>query len=159
MKIKSLFLALLFGSTIIIIFLLFINLNHYLKLAIFEYPLLDLIGIIILIVGISIHLSSFYFFKFIGKGTPVPIEPPKKLVFVGLYKFVRNPMYLGIFADILGGFFVFGHLLLLVYAFLFLVFIHLYVVFVEEPKLKERFGRIYEEYTKSVPRWIPKIVL
>ena len=66
-------------------------------------------------------------------------------------------MYLGIFADILGGFciwaFIVIGLCIPVPGF------HLYVVFVEEPKLKERFGRIYEEYTKSVPRWIPKVFI
>ena len=159
MRIKSLFLALLFGSVIVAFFLFSIILNNNLGLPVFSNPFLDFLGIILFLIGIFTHLASIYFFKHIGKGTPVPIEPPKKLVHAGLFKFVRNPMYLAIFTDIFGGFFIFGHLLIFVYAIVFFVFIHLYVILVEEPKLKERFGKEYEKYTKSVPRWIPKVVL
>ena len=159
MKIKSLFYALFFGLIIVTFFLFSIMLNNYLALPILSNPFLVFLGLIQFLIGLSVHLASIYFFKRIGKGTPVPIEPPKKLVYAGLFKYVRNPMYLAIFADILGGFFIFGHLLLFVYAIVFFTFIHLFVVFVEEPKLKERFGKEYEEYTKSVPRWIPKIAL
>lgn len=157
MEVKSLFLAFLFGFIIIVIFLLSITLNFHLGLPIFNLPIFDLLGVIFVLVGISIHLSSIYFLKIVGRGTPVPIEPPKKLVRAGLYKFTRNPMYLGIFSLILGGFFIFGHLLLLAYAFLFLVFFHFYVVFIEEPRLRERFGREYIDYMKLVPRWMPKV--
>jgi protein-S-isoprenylcysteine O-methyltransferase Ste14 len=157
MKIKTFILALAFGSVITAFFILAIGLNIRLGLPIFSRSLLNLLGLIFILLGVSIHLSSVYFFKFIGRGTPVPIEPPRKLVRFGLYRFTRNPMYLGIFSMILGGFFFLGHLLLLVYAFLFLIIIHLYVVFVEEPKLIERFGEDYLNYMQSVPRWIPKI--
>jgi protein-S-isoprenylcysteine O-methyltransferase Ste14 len=157
MKIKTLFLALIFSSIIAVLFLLSIKLNIFLGLPIFNYPLLDLLGVFFVLTGVSIHLSSTYFFKFIGGGTPVPVEPPKKLVRSGLYKFVRNPMYLGVFSIILGGFFIFGYLLLLIYAFLFLGAIHFYVVLIEEPRLRERFGQEYTDFTKLVPRWLPKI--
>ncbi len=157
MKIKSLFLALLFGLIILALFFFSMILNTRLGLPIFNNLLLDLIGVILVQIGLFVHLASIYLFKSIGKGTPVPIEPPKKFVYTGLYKFVRNPMYLAIFVDMLGGFFIFGHLLILLYAFLFLFVIHIYVVVIEEPKLQERFGKEYEEYTKSIPRWVPKI--
>lgn len=157
MKITSLFLALLFGSILLAFFFFSMILNTRLGLPIFNNLLLDLIGVILVLIGLFVHLACIYLFKSVGKGTPVPIEPPKKFVYAGLYKFVRNPMYIAIFSDILGGFFIFGHLLILIYAFLFLIIIHIYVVVIEEPKLKERFGNDYEEYKKSIPRWVPKI--
>lgn len=156
MKIKSLLLAFLFGSIILAFFIFSMILNTRLGLPIFNNLLLDLVGVILVLIGLFVHLASIYLFKSVGKGTPVPAEPPKKFVYIGLYKFVRNPMYLAIFADILGGFFIFGHLLILLYAFLFLFVIHIYVIVIEEPKLKERFGKEYEEYIKSVSRWVPK---
>lgn len=159
MKIKSLLLAFLFGSIILAFFFYSMVLNTRLGLPTLNSPLLDLVGVVLVLIGLSVHLASIYLFKLVGKGTPVPIEPPKKFVYTGLYKFVRNPMYLAIFTDILGGFFIFGHLLSLIYAFLFLSIIHIYVVLIEEPKLKMRFGKEYQEYTKSVPRWVPKVVL
>lgn len=157
MRIKSFLLALIFGFTILLFFIFSIIINVRIRLPVFNNLLLDIVGIILVLCGVSIHLTSIYFFTHVGKGTPVPIEPPKKLVYVGLYKFVRNPMYLAIFTDILGGFFIFGHLLLLIYALFFLLVIHVYTVMIEEPKLKLRFGQEYQEYMKSVPRWIPKL--
>ena len=128
-------------------------LNNRLSLPIISHPFFDLFGFILLTAGMLLHLPSAHIFKVIGKGTPVPIEPPKKLVRVGLYKYSRNPMYLGIFLILLGGFFIFGHFLLLIYALLFFLFFHFYIILVEEPKLKERFGQDYFDYLKTVPRW------
>lgn len=154
MKIKSILFDLVYGSVLIAFFLLSINLNIRLGLPVLSHPLLDLLGIIFIFTGAVTYIYSFYLFKSLGKGTPVPIEPPKKLVIAGLYKYTRNPMYLGIFSIILGGFFIFGYFLLLIYAFLYLFLINLFVIFYEEPKLKELFGKEYSDYIKYVPRWL-----
>lgn len=158
MKLKSLLLAFLFGSTVLVILpLLAVIANNVLGLYIFSNPVLDYLSLFFLAVGVMLHLPSVYFFKVVGKGTPVPIEPPKHLVRSGWYKFTRNPMYLGLFSLLLGEFFFFGHILLLAYAGLFLVGIHFYVVNVEEPRLRRRFGNDYIDYMNSVPRWVPEV--
>jgi len=90
----------------------------------------------------------------IGGGTPAPIEPPKELVIKGIYRFTRNPIYIGYFLILLGEFFIFGYLLLLFYFIAMLVFMQIYVVYIEEPKLKKRFGEAYKDYMKNVPRWL-----
>ena len=99
----------------------------------------------------------FWDFLAKGKGTPAPIDPPRELVVSGLYKYVRNPMYVGVLLVIIGHFLWFGFWALLIYAmFVFLAF-GSFVIFYEEPNLKRRFGAAYEEYLRRVPRWIPRI--
>lgn len=109
------------------------------------------------IIGGIILLWSFWNFLAQGRGTPAPIDPPKELVAAGFYRYVRNPMYVGIFLILLGHFLWFKYLWLLVYlAVVFLLF-HLFVTLYEEPTLKRKFGASYENYLKKVPRWIPRI--
>ena len=109
------------------------------------------------LVGGVILLWSFWNFLHEGRGTPAPIDPPKELVAVGFYRFVRNPMYVGILLLLIGYFLWFGYWSLLVYtAFAFLT-THLFVMFYEEPTLKNKFGASYEEYLRRVPRWLPKL--
>jgi protein-S-isoprenylcysteine O-methyltransferase Ste14 len=93
-------------------------------------------------------------FYFIGKGTPVPIDPPKHLVIKGIYKRTRNPMYLSVLIIIFGYFLFFGHLALLMYLASLAGFFHLFVVLYEEPTLKKKFGKSYFRYLKEAPRWI-----
>ena len=109
------------------------------------------------IIGGAILLWSFWNFLVEGRGTPAPIDPPKELVVVGFYRYVRNPMYVGIFLILIGHFLWFGFWLLLAYAALAFITTHLFVTFYEEPTLKQNFGTAYEEYLKKVPRWIPRM--
>ena len=109
------------------------------------------------LIGGVILLWSFWNFLREGRGTPAPIDPPKELVAVGFYRYVRNPMYVGVFVIILGHFLWLGYRNLLAYAvFVFLAF-DLFVMFYEEPALKRKFGAAYEDYLRRVPRWIPRI--
>ena len=109
------------------------------------------------LIGATILLWSFWNFLAQGRGTPAPIDPPKELVAVGFYRYVRNPMYVGILTILIGHFLWFGYWNLLVYAiFVFLGF-HTFVTFYEEPTLKRKFGAPYEDYLKRVPRWIPRL--
>jgi protein-S-isoprenylcysteine O-methyltransferase Ste14 len=96
-------------------------------------------------------------FLFYGKGTPAPIDPPRKLVKVGLYRFVRNPMYVSAIVALLGWSLWSPSAPLLAAPFLFFTAAHLFVTGYEEPTLKKKFGAVYEEYCKLVPRWIPKL--
>jgi protein-S-isoprenylcysteine O-methyltransferase Ste14 len=106
--------------------------------------------------GGMILLWSFWNFLAQGRGTPAPIDPPKELVAVGFYRYVRNPMYVGILAMIIGYFLWFGYWNLLIYAMIVFLAFNTFVIFYEEPTLKRKFGGAYEEYRKRVPRWIPR---
>jgi len=108
------------------------------------------------LVGGTILLWSFWNFLREGDGTPAPIDPPKELVAVGFYRYVRNPMYVGILAMILGHFLWFGYLNLLLYAILVFMAFNTFVSYYEEPTLRMKFGAAYEEYCSRVPRWIPR---
>jgi protein-S-isoprenylcysteine O-methyltransferase Ste14 len=101
-------------------------------------------------------LWSFWNFLVQGRGTPAPIDPPKELVATGFYKYVRNPMYVGVLLILIGHFLWFGFWSLLAYAGLAWLATHLFVTLYEEPTLKRKFGTAYENYLKRVPRWIPR---
>lgn len=107
-------------------------------------------------ISVTILLWSFWNFLHEGRGTPAPLDPPKELVAVGFYRYVRNPMYVGVLATILGHFLWFGYWNLLIYAIVVFVAFHTFVAYYEEPHLKKRFGAAYENYLKRVPRWIPR---
>jgi protein-S-isoprenylcysteine O-methyltransferase Ste14 len=109
------------------------------------------------IIGGVILLWSFWNFLIQGRGTPAPIDPPKELVAVGFYRYVRNPMYFGVLLILIGHFLWFGFWWLLAYASFAWLITHLFVTSYEEPTLKKKFGAAYEEYLKRVPRWIPRI--
>ena len=108
------------------------------------------------VIGTTVLIWCFWDFLVKGKGTPAPIDPPKELVVSGLYKYVRNPMYVGILLVILGHFLWFGFWNLLIYAAVVFAAFSAFVIFYEEPTLKRNFGAAYEDYLKEVPRWIPK---
>lgn len=107
------------------------------------------------LVGGVILLWSFWNFLHEGRGTPAPLDPPKELVATGFYRYVRNPMYVGVLAVILGHFLWFRYWNLLIYAMLVFLAFHTFVTFYEEPILRSKFGASYEEYCKRVPRWMP----
>src|SRR6266566_1437628 len=95
-------------------------------------------------------------FTFIGKGTPAPIDAPVFLVREGPYQWVRNPMYLGVLSVVIGEAILFHSLLLVGYALLAWVVVHLFVIFYEEPTLRRQFGESYAAYLRTVPRWLPR---
>jgi protein-S-isoprenylcysteine O-methyltransferase Ste14 len=106
--------------------------------------------------GVVILLWSFWNFLAQGRGTPAPVDPPKKLVAVGFYRYVRNPMYVGVLAIVIGHFLWFGYGNLLIYAAIVFITFHAFVTYYEEPTLKKKFGAAYEDYLQKVPRWLPK---
>ena len=118
--------------------------------------LLALIALPLWAIGALILLWSFWNFLAQGRGTPAPIDPPKELVATGFYRYVRNPMYVGVFLVNVGHFLWFGFWGLLIYVLLVALAFHAFVIFYEEPTLRRNFGAAYEDYCKRVPRWIPK---
>jgi protein-S-isoprenylcysteine O-methyltransferase Ste14 len=122
----------------------------------FQAGILSYLAFPLWIVGILILLWCFWDFAHKGLGTPMPIDPPKKVIVTGLYRYVRNPMYVGVLMCILGHFLWFGYWIILGYAAIFFLTVHSFVTLYEEPDLRKRFGAGYEEYLKEVPRWIPR---
>jgi protein-S-isoprenylcysteine O-methyltransferase Ste14 len=92
-----------------------------------------------------------------GGGTPAHLDPPKQLLIAGIYRHIRNPIYLGALIVQVGYIFWFGSALAILYAFLFFLAFHFLIIAVEEPILKSTFGADYEEYQKKVPRWVPRL--
>lgn len=108
-------------------------------------------------IGTCISLWCVWDFFSKGKGTPAPIDPPKNLVIVGPYKYIRNPMYVGILLILLGHISWFESFSLIVYFFTLSVLFHSFVIFYEEPRLTKVFGKSYKSYIQQVPRWFPRI--
>lgn len=115
------------------------------------------LGILLIVAGLPGLLDSFRRFALDGLGTPAPIAPTRNLVVTGLYRYVRNPMYVAVAAVILGQALLFGDWRVLIYAGIFAVVVHGFVVFYEEPTLADSFGAQFERYRENVPRWIPRL--
>ncbi len=90
-----------------------------------------------------------------GRGTPAHLDPPKQLLITGLYRHVRNPIYLGALLALLGHVAWSGSGLVIAYFLCYVIAFHILIVFFEEPVLRKMFGSEYEEYCRKVPRWIP----
>jgi protein-S-isoprenylcysteine O-methyltransferase Ste14 len=153
-KPKSILSGILLGATLFIIFPeVGIYINEFFHLPIFRNIIYQIAGLSLCFISLSLFVCSSHLFSKIGKGTPAPIEPPKELVAEGIYHFTRNPIYIGYISAMIGEFLIFGHFLLLLYVLGAIFFVHFYVVYVEEPSLKKRFGGQYVIYMKTVPRW------
>jgi protein-S-isoprenylcysteine O-methyltransferase Ste14 len=114
------------------------------------------LGVLPVGVGAGILFQCIWDFAVTGRGTLAPVDPPRHLVVRGLYRYVRNPMYVGVVSILLGESLFFGSLWLLGYAIAFFIFAHLFVVLYEEPALLRKFGESYEAYRQRVHRWLPR---
>lgn len=119
--------------------------------------LLTWLGLLLFLCGAAIYFRCAWEFAARGLGTPAPIAPTQFLVTTALHRYVRNPMYLGVALAILGQAVLFRSLHVADYAAMMLLVAHIFVVLYEEPTLRRQFGESYEEYRRSVPRWVPKI--
>jgi protein-S-isoprenylcysteine O-methyltransferase Ste14 len=116
------------------------------------------IAVSLMAAGASVLLWCIWDFGRKGQGTLAPVDPPTKLVVYGLYRYVRNPMYLGALMVLAGQAILFQSSALVVYVIGWFAFVHLFVVFYEERTLRQRFGEGYERYCQTVPRWVPRRV-
>ena len=116
-----------------------------------------MLGAILAAMGAAVIVSAFVRFVIEGLGTPAPVAPPRHLVVGGLYRFVRNPMYVAVIAMTVGQALLFGQPGLLVYAAAVGAAMFGFVRLYEEPDLAERFGSDYETYRKAVPGWWPRL--
>ena len=115
------------------------------------------LGLVPMVLGTLIYLWCAWDFTFAGQGHTAPIDPPKELVVRGLYRYVRNPMYVGVGSVLFGEAVLFQSLALLGVPGRGLSCVCLFVVLYEEPVLTRKFGESYRRYCETVPRWIPKI--
>jgi protein-S-isoprenylcysteine O-methyltransferase Ste14 len=116
-----------------------------------------IVGGALIVLGLGFLLHAFARFVFEGLGTPAPVAPTERLVVGGVYRYVRNPMYLAVAATIVGQALLLGRFELLIYAAAFLAVVYGFVRFHEEPTLRRQFGRTYEDYRRAVPGWLPRL--
>jgi protein-S-isoprenylcysteine O-methyltransferase Ste14 len=115
------------------------------------------LGGVLLVAGLIALVGAFVRFVVEGFGTPAPVAAPERLVVGGVYRYVRNPMYVAVLAAIVGQALLLGRLALLLYAGATWLVVAAFVRFYEEPTLTCRFGAEYEAYRRAVPAWWPRL--
>ena len=118
------------------------------------FHLLQYTGLFFFALGFLVMMNCILNFAIYGKGTLSPTDPTKKLVIAGLYKYSRNPMYVGVVSMLVGEAVFFQSGRLGVYSIVIFLIFHLFILFFEEPRLKKDFGAEYEHYCKKVRRWV-----
>lgn len=114
------------------------------------------IGVALTAIGLGIMTTCVAAFVVRGRGTPAPFDPPRAFVASGFYRWVRNPMYIGMFVFLVGYALCAVSFAALLVAFAMLAVAHLVAVLYEEPSLERRFGEPYRAYRRTTPRWIPR---
>jgi len=108
-------------------------------------------------VATGIYAWSVWNFAMRGRGTPLPLDAPKRLVIQGPYRYTRNPMYVALFCALLGWLLLYPTTVLAAYAVGVATSVSLFVIGYEEPHLRRLFGTEYDAYTSRVPRWLPRL--
>jgi len=119
-------------------------------------PVPQLVGAAVMVLGAALALWCVVTFAVVGRGSPLPFAPPRRLVVRGPYRFVRNPMALGVALFLLGAAINYRSVGLLIFTGAFLLGIHVMVVGYEEPTLRRTFGDDFEAYARRVRRWWPR---
>ena len=114
-----------------------------------------ILGVVLIVAGVSLLAACIVEFARRGRGTLSPVDPPSHLVVHGLYRYVRNPMYLAVSTIVWGEWLLVPSTALALYWLAFFTFANVFVMGYEEPYLRSQFGDSYEAYTKRVGRWIP----
>jgi len=114
-------------------------------------------GEIVVLIGFSLFAWCVWLFARIGRGTLAPWDPTSRLVAIGPYQYLRNPMISGVLTMLLGEAVFHGSRVLAIWAAIFFAFNHIYFLAIEEPGLMSRFGDEYRSYKSAVPRWIPRL--
>ena len=121
------------------------------------WAIFRVLGVLLILAGLVVLIQAFARFVTEGFGTPLPAAPPKHLVVGGIYRWVRNPIYVAALAVILGQALLFGQLGPLVYAAILWAGMASVVRWREEPVLARRFGADYDVYRRAVPAWWPRM--
>ena len=154
LALRSLFFTIVIPGTVVV-FIPYLILSRDGTGLIGPWTPLRLAGLALMVVGAAILLRCIWDFATMGQGTLAPIDPPTQLVVRGLFRYVRNPMYLGVLMLLLGETAFFESIALLQYTLAWFVAVHLVVVLYEEPSLRRRFGEPYQRYCRLVYRWLP----
>jgi protein-S-isoprenylcysteine O-methyltransferase Ste14 len=112
-------------------------------------------AVVVIVLGAALYAWSVWAFATVGRGTPAPWDAPRHFVAVGPYRWVRNPMYVGVLAVVIGEAWLYLWLPLLAWAGVVALVVHLFVVAYEEPTLAQMFGETYLAYRRAVWRWLP----
>lgn len=160
MKFSSTLAGFLYGfMSMMLIPLALVLLNNYLQLPRLENIYVQIFGALSVVFGGMLLVYSTRLFAKYGKGgSPLPFDPPNKLVTLGAYKYIRNPMFTASALIWFGEFFFFGSLLLLIYAIGWVTINHIHLITQDERWLEKRFGKEYLDYKKYTPRYIPKFI-
>lgn len=121
----------------------------------FHNPL-TLLGLVLIVLGAALLVACIWEFGRSGRGTLSPIDPPRVLVVRGLYRYVRNPMYLSVTTIVLGELILTRSRDLLLYWVIWFAVVNVFVIAYEEPALRRQFGGSYDRYSQAVGRWIPR---
>jgi len=121
------------------------------------FGLTQAVGMLAVAIGAAVAVWCILTFALVGRGTPAPFDPPRHLVVRGPYEYVRNPMYLGAATALAGAACFYRSAALGVYAACFLLVVHAFVLWYEEPTLRATFGAEYERYSREVRRWRPRL--
>jgi protein-S-isoprenylcysteine O-methyltransferase Ste14 len=114
-------------------------------------------GALLAAAGLAVLLHAFMRFALEGSGTPAPVAPTEKLVIGGVYRHVRNPMYVAVLSIIFGQALIFGHWPVAAYGCIAGAAMFAFVKAYEEPTLARRYGASYEAYRRAVPGWWPRL--
>jgi protein-S-isoprenylcysteine O-methyltransferase Ste14 len=117
---------------------------------------IQLLSLLVIALGVGLLAACIWEFARRGRGTLSPVDPPRQLVVHGLYRYVRNPMYLSVTTIVFGEMLLTRSVGLLIYWLIWFVLVNLFVVGFEEPTLRRQFGDSYDRYTRAVGRWIPR---
>jgi protein-S-isoprenylcysteine O-methyltransferase Ste14 len=122
----------------------------------FDWRPIQIASLLPLLLGAAIYFWCLWDFAVSGRGTPAPIDAPRRLVVRGLYRYIRNPMYVGVLLVIIGWAAFLQSRQILIYGAVIGIGFHLFVVLVEEPLLESKFGEAYLGYCEEVGRWLPR---
>jgi protein-S-isoprenylcysteine O-methyltransferase Ste14 len=121
------------------------------------WDVVDLLGVLVGLAGLAMVVACFVRFVREGRGTPAPTAPTEELVVGGLYRYLRNPMYVGVGLVIAGQCLAFRSLALVIWLALFTLSVTIFVVAYEQPTLRARYGASYDAYCRSVPAVVPRL--
>ncbi len=156
LALRSILFALLLPGTVTVVIPWFIAYRSH-AAQFTHWSLWHCAGLVPLAVGLAVLVWCIWDFATIGRGTLAPVDPPTQLVVRGPYRYVRNPMYVGVALILLGEAALFESVVLLVYGAVFVAVAHGFVVLYEEPALQRQFGESYDAYRRRVRRWWPRV--
>jgi protein-S-isoprenylcysteine O-methyltransferase Ste14 len=160
-KISMVFSILILPFMVIVVIPLFILLFTVYRFSWkLDFPLIllpTIFGFILIIFGIYLLIITIKLFYDSGKGTLAPWDPPKNLVIIGPYKYIRNPMISAVLLVLLGEAMITGSVILCIWFVIFIIINIIYIIYSEEPELIKRFGNDYIRYKNTVPMFVPKL--